>query len=100
MSVYVDKQRAKLGRMLMCHMVADTLDELHTMAALIGMRRMWFQASPPASHPHYDLSLSRRALAVKAGAIELDKYGLVEVIRRLRAETAVTTPEPTKGDSK
>lgn len=85
MSVYVDGQRAKLGRMKMCHMVADTLDELHAMAARIGMRREWFQASPPASTPHYDVSLSRRALAIAAGAIEVDRYGLVEVVRRLRS---------------
>jgi Protein of unknown function (DUF4031) len=88
MGVYVDGQRARFGRMIMCHMVADTLNELHAMAEQIGMKRQWFQASPPASTPHYDLSLSRRALAVSAGAIEVDGCGLVEVIRRLRAADA------------
>lgn len=96
MSVYVDKQRARLGRMIMCHMVADSVDELHAMAKLIGMRHEWFQSPTRgnASHPHYDLSLSRRALAIKAGAIEVDKYGLVAVIRRLRA--ASTAPRESK----
>lgn len=86
MSVYVDKQRAKFGRMLMCHMVADSVDELHAMASLIGMRREWFQCPTRsnASHPHYDLSLSRRALAVKHGAIEVDRHELVAVIRKAR----------------
>jgi hypothetical protein len=52
-----------------CHLTADTLDELHTMAAKIGMKRAWFQDHPVV--PHYDLVASRRAAAVEAGAIEM-----------------------------
>lgn len=33
-----------------CHMMADTLEELHAMAASIGMKRAWFQ---PLSSPHW-----------------------------------------------
>ena len=69
MTVYVDDMRAKFGRMVMCHMVGDTLDELHAMADRIGIARKWFQAD--TSWPHYDIALSKRALAVKAGAVEL-----------------------------
>jgi Protein of unknown function (DUF4031) len=84
MAVYVDTYRGKLGRMTMCHMIADTLEELHAMAAQIGMKREWFQDRPKASFPHYDLSLTRRKMAVEAGAIEVDKHKLVEIITRLR----------------
>lgn len=70
MTVYVDTMRASYGRMKMCHMVADTLDELHAMAERLGVRQH-FQAPPKASHPHYDVALSKRAEAIKAGAVEI-----------------------------
>lgn len=81
MAVYVDNARNVFGRMIMCHMIADTLDELHAMASDIGMKRVWFQ---PGSTPHYDLCVARRALAVKAGAIEVGRREIVGIIRRLR----------------
>lgn len=82
MSVYVDNAENKFGRMVMCHMIADTLEELHLMAAKIGMRREWFQDHP--EHPHYDLSKSKRALAVKNGAVEVNTYELIKIIREKR----------------
>lgn len=87
MSVYVDDLRRwgfKLrGRSVKsCHMIADTLQELHQMAAAIGMKREWFQ---PVSFPHYDLIASRRDLAVSRGAIQLDRRAFVMRMRDLRA---------------
>ena len=70
MAVYVDDMRAKFGRMVMCHMVADTDEELHAMADRIGVARRWHQA-PPKHESHYDIALSKRALAVQAGAVEV-----------------------------
>lgn len=72
--------------MVMCHMVADTLDELHAMAARLGLRREWFQGD--ASTPHYDLSLERRAQALEFGAVEVDRRELVTILRRLRENAA------------
>jgi hypothetical protein len=67
-----------------CHMYADTLDELHTMAAAIGMKRAWFQDKP--SMPHYDLVPARRAKAVKLGAVEHTRYEMVEFMRKRRSK--------------
>jgi hypothetical protein len=36
MTIYVDDMKAAFGRMKMCHMIADTDDELHAMADRIG----------------------------------------------------------------
>lgn len=47
--------------------MADDLDELHAFAARIGMKRAWFQPHP--RHPHYDLTESRRKMAIEKGAV-------------------------------
>lgn len=70
MTVYVDDMRAEYGRMVMCHMIADTDEELHAMADRIGVARKWFQ-KPGTPRRHYDIALSKRALAVAAGATEI-----------------------------
>lgn len=81
MPVYVDNMRAPYRGMKMCHMVADSMDELLAMADKIGMKREWFQ---PLSHPHFDVSLTRRAAAVAHGAIQVDRRGLVAAMGRHR----------------
>ena len=78
MAVYVDDVFIPYGRMKMCHMVADTEEELHEMADKIGMRREWFQNG---SHPHYDVSKSRRKMAVENGAVEITIRELVAHFR-------------------
>lgn len=84
MSVYVDDMRAPFGRMIMCHLWADTSAELFAMADAIGVARKWFQCPPKASWEHFDIALSKRALAVERGAIETDRYGPVRHTRKLR----------------
>lgn len=81
MTVYVDDAYIPFRNMLMCHMIADTPDELHAMAQRVGLRRSWFQDH---SVPHYDVSKSRRALAVDLGAKEITSRELVEIARRAR----------------
>ena len=66
--VYVDNMQAAFGRMKMCHMIADTDEELHRMAAAIGVHRKWWQSPAKSSGSHYDIAMSKRALAVAAGA--------------------------------
>ena len=73
MSVYVDDMNAPFGRMVMCHMFADTREELDAMADTIGVARKWIQAEG-THREHYDIALSKRALAVQHGAKEIS-YG-------------------------
>lgn len=64
-----------------CHLLADTVAELHVFAARIGMKREWFQGKKT---PHYDLTESRRAAAVALGARELSRREVVAFIRAQR----------------
>lgn len=65
-----------------CHMYADTLEELHAMALAIGMKASWFQGPPKhANLPHYDLTTSRRAEAVRLGAVEHCRHRMVNFMR-------------------
>jgi hypothetical protein len=88
MSVYVDNAANQFGRMVMCHMIADTPDELHAMADRIGVARRWFQAPPKASFWHYDICKSKRAEAVVAGAVECDRNTFIAALRRIRESEA------------
>lgn len=83
MTVYVDAVRHPYGRMIMCHMSADTADELHAMADAIGVAHRWFQKPPKASWEHYDISLSREADAIRRGAVLTDRFAPVEHLARL-----------------
>lgn len=83
MAVYVDDARIRFGRMLMSHMIADTLSELHTMAEKIGMKQEWFQSQ--ASWPHYDVSISKRKLAISNGALPLNWREFTAKIEELKA---------------
>ncbi len=82
--VYVDKSIYRLGRMIMCHMIADDLDELHAMAEKIGLRRAWFQDKP--GHPHYDVSKSKRTLAIQHGAVEVEPREIVRILKERYAQ--------------
>jgi hypothetical protein len=82
MSVYVDSYFAPYGRMHMSHMIADSLEELHVMADRIGVARRWFQER--SSFPHYDVCKSKRELAIRLGAIPLDRRAYVFKMRELR----------------
>lgn len=78
MTTYVDDARIPFGRMTVCHMTADSLDELHRMAGTLGLNREWFQ---DRRIPHYDVSLSKRATAVRLGAVEVSTKQLVQMAR-------------------
>ena len=86
MAVYVDPAVWPFGNMVMCHCWADSDGELLAMMDRIGVQRKWIQGHPElsfgkhrnASWIHFVISKSKRALAVRYGAIETDRYGPLE----------------------
>ena len=87
MAVYVDDMQAPFGEHFLCHMLADTLEELHAMADLIGMpRRSCQHEHLGLGWVHYDIPLPRRALAVEAGAVEITWRQAGQLCYRWRAD--------------
>lgn len=74
--VYVDDMKAPYGRMTMCHMGADTEEELHAMAMRIGVRRRWHMGD------HYDICMKMRVRAIRNGAKEVTQREFVQIVRR------------------
>ena len=68
-----------------CHLMADSEEELHYFAGRMGLFRSWFQRG---SLPHYDLTKNMRLLAVKLGAVEIDRKKFVELMEKYRLRKA------------
>lgn len=74
MTVYVDDYRhtATVGRLTgrWSHLLADDRAELDEFAARLGLRPAWIQrAGTPREH--YDVTDSRRDLAIRLGAVPI-----------------------------
>lgn len=79
-----------------CHLSSTPDDvgfaELHLFAARVGLRRAWFQGD------HYDLTPTRRAMAVRCGAAEVTRLEMSMVLlydRKGRERPAYGTPDKT-----
>ncbi len=95
MAVYIDDMyRYAIGEfkgMRMSHLIADSEAELHAVAARIGMKREWFQGD------HYDVPLTRRDMAIEAGAIPVSYRQAGAMRRRLAVEGTCGEPEDAVG---
>jgi hypothetical protein len=91
MTVYVDDSRHQFGRMLMCHLIADTTDELRVMARAIGVAERWIQY-PGTEKEHFDICRSKRALAVRAGAVGVSQRELGCMMIHRREEGRLCQP--------
>jgi len=90
MSVYVDTAVPQVHRdfrkkylkgQKWCHLVADTEEELHKFAELLGLKRAWCHRNSKILH--YDLVESKRELAVRNGAVELSRKEFVKLWPKL-----------------
>lgn len=96
MPVYVDDMEAPFRNMRMCHMIADTTAELLAMAFTIGVARRWIQ-HPGTPSEHFDICLSKRAAAVRHGAIEITWRQCGAMTKRMMVEGRLGKPEEAEG---
>lgn len=92
MTVYVDDMNAGFGRMKMCHMFADSTEELLSMADKIGVQRKWIQHAGTIKE-HFDICLSKRAKALSMGAVAITyPEGTQELMRKRKTALKETQP--------
>ena len=72
MTVYVDDAVHPWRGERWAHLLADTLDELHAFAVLLGMPRRAFQDR--TSGAHYDVTAAMRERAIALGAMPISRH--------------------------
>lgn len=82
--MYVDNVMIVWRGRRWCHLVADTITELHEFARKLGLKRAWFQHS--ASFPHYDVTVDVRAAALELGALPGSRVQIITCARKLKME--------------
>ncbi|MCK9753075.1 DUF4031 domain-containing protein [Pseudomonas syringae pv. syringae] len=68
----------------MCHLVADSLDELHSFAGRCGLQRRWLQSK--TLYPHYDVTKSVRVRALALGAKGANRETIIGCAKQVRSE--------------
>lgn len=88
MTVYVDDAVHPWRGQRWAHLMADTLEELHAMAARLDIPRRAFQNK--TSGAHYDVTAELRERAIAFGAVAISRHRdralLKAVIARAKAQ--------------
>lgn len=84
MAVYVDNAELAWRGKHWCHLVADSVDELHAFAHRLGLKREWFQDR--TRYPHYDVTVKLKERALDLGAHPGDKRTIIACAKNLRVE--------------
>ena len=83
--VYVDDPLWVWQGRRWCHLLADTPEELHRFASLLGLHRMSYQGPPKTGTPHYDITGFERSRAIALGARVATRAEIAAVARAARA---------------
>lgn len=84
--VYIDNFNAPFGRMTMCHLIADTTEELLDMVDKIGVQRKWIQY-PNTYNEHFDICLGKKKKAIELGAKEITSREYAEFCNKRKKIT-------------
>lgn len=84
MAIYVDFVCIEFKGYKWCHLLADSLQELHEFADLIEVDKRLFHRN--ASYPHYDITTQMREAALKNGAIVATRKQIIDSAKKLKVE--------------
>jgi len=69
------------------HMIATTVDELHSFANKIGLHKCYYRNPIKKKHPHYDLMTEKiRNKAINEGAVLVTDREIVKLCRYFYGE--------------
>ena len=84
MAIYVDRSSVSFKGRKWCHLMADTLEELHAFAQQMNIDARLFHRD--ASYPHYDITLEMRSMVIAHGAVDADRKMIIAVGKRLKEQ--------------
>lgn len=84
--VYVDRAQVPFKEKVWCHLMADTLAELHDFARKMKIDSRLFHRT--ASYPHYDIPVEMREIVVLNGAQIADRKTIIACGKKLKIELA------------
>lgn len=95
MAVYVDDMYknpvGEFGRMKMSHIIADSTKELLEMCDKIGVNKKWIQDAG-TNMEHFDIAMSKRELAIKAGAIPISMFDTGRMTMARKSNNEILKP--------
>lgn len=93
--IVVDNNASKFKGQNYYHLLTDNIEdinELHDFAInILGLKKDWFQDNT-GDTPHYDISETKKQLALKKGAKEVDNKELVSIIKKWRMSKILIKP--------
>jgi hypothetical protein len=82
--VYVDEAIWLWQGRKWCHLLADSPEELHRFANLLGLHRSSYQGPPKTRTPHYDITGFERSRALALGARPVTRAEMAALVRAAR----------------
>jgi hypothetical protein len=84
LTVYVDDAIWVWKDRKWCHLMADTVEELHGFAFKLGLQLSSYQGPPKTTAPHYDITGFERDRAIRLGAVAVGRREIVDLFRKVR----------------
>ncbi|MFA5067638.1 MAG: DUF4031 domain-containing protein [Candidatus Izemoplasmatales bacterium] len=66
-----------------CHLVANSIKDLHSFAKSIGVNKRYFHNNPKNNKPHYDIRGKKIQKAIEFGAKQVNSKDIVTFLKKI-----------------